>query len=432
MVTSPTTTTATLDFTVTDTQLQETLEPIETDPVGDPWTTKSTDDPRLFVAEFDQFIDPARREAVIITQNPEIVLATLISPDTPTLYDFASNGPVSFEVKYFIDDGSSAPTTTTVSILLDKNHTSLNTLVSDIQEHLSAASALVGVRESTLNPGHLEFYTANPSNLHLNFQLSNFNLSSSNAQVLEVAAALGGLVDGAFTSGFRDGYPKRAAVVFGQDGKPSAFLAPEFKSNSTAQSALDVGRQGGATLTDYNPTVGGRSNISWGRWAASSSNPIHIYGEINSPDTITSFEHDSAYWLTAEAATATQLTGNQSFQMGASPVFLGTGSDGAVQAMSGGFSVDFTTGAISGGSLSLATANQNWSTLFNGNYSNGHALMNIHTGYISGNINCTNCVTGSISGVFAAPGDRFVGGYDMFKIDQPTVNNQGLLLMERQ
>nr|WP_298143860.1 FecR family protein [uncultured Pseudomonas sp.] len=429
--TSPTTT-QTLDFTVTDTQLQETLQPIETDPVGDPWTTKSTYDPRLYVAELDQFTDPARRDAVIVTQNPEIVLATLISPDTPTLYDFANNGPISFDVKYFIDDGSAAPATTTVNILLDKNHTSLNALISDIQEHLSAASALVGVRESTLNPGHLEFYTANPSNLHLHFELINFDLSASSAQVLEVAAALGGLVDGAFASGFRDGYPMRAAVVFGQDGKPSAFLAPEFKSSSTAQSALDVGRQGDAVLLDYNPTVGGRSNISWGRWAASAANPIHIYGEINTPDTITSFEDDSAYWLTAEAATASQLTGNQTFQMGSAPVFLGTGSDGAVQAMSGGFSVDFTTGAINSGYLSLTTANQNWSTQFNGNYTNGHALMDIHTGYISGNVNCSNCVTGSISGIFAAPGDRFVGGYDMFKIDQPAVNNQGVLLMERQ
>ena len=431
-IASPTTTTATLDFTVTDTQLQETLEPIETDPVGDPWTTKSTDDPRLFVAEFDQFIDPARREAVIVTQDPEIILATIISPNSPSLYNFASNGPVTFDVTYFIDDGTSTPPTSTVPVTLDKNHTSLNTLLSDIQEHLTAASAPVGVRESTFNPGKLEFYTVNQADIHLNFNLINFDYSSSTAQPLDVAAALGGLVEGSFAAGHRDGYPMRAAVVFGQDGKPSAFLAPEFNSSSTAQSALDVGRQGGATLTDYNPTVGGRSNISWGRWAASSSNPINIYGEINSPDTITSFESDSAYWLTAEAATAAQLTGSQSFQMGASPVFLGTGSDGAVQAMSGGFSVDFTTGAISGGSLSLTTANQNWSTLFDGNYSNGHALMKIHTGYISGNINCTNCVTGSISGVFAAPGDRFVGGYDMFKIGQPTVNNQGLLLMERQ
>jgi hypothetical protein len=429
---NPTTTSETLDFTVTDTQLQETLEPIETDPVGDPWTTKSTDDPRLVVAEFDQFIDPARREAVIITQNPEIILATIISPNSPSLYNFASNGPVSFDVTYFIDDGSSTPPTSTVLVTLDKNHTSLNTLVSDIQEHLTVAGAPVGVRESTLNPGKLEFYTVNPSDIHLNFKLVNFDLSASSAQVLDVAAALGGLVDGAFTSGFRDGYPMRAAVVFGQDGKPSAFLAPEFKSNSTAQSALDVGRQGGATLTDYNPTVGGRSNISWGRWAASAANPIHIYGDINTPDTITSFEDDSAYWLTAEAASATQLTGNQTFQMGSAPVFLGSGSDGAVQAMSGGFSVDFNTGAISGGALSLTTANQNWNTQFNGSYANGSALMDIHTGHISGNINCSNCVTGSISGIFAAPGDRFVGGYDMFKIDQPAVNNQGVLLMERQ
>nr|WP_298164158.1 FecR family protein [uncultured Pseudomonas sp.] len=424
-VTSPTTT-ETLDFTVTDTQLQETLEPIETDPVGDPWTTKSKDDPRLFVAEFEQFIDPARDEAVIVTQNPKIVLATLIAPQTPTLYNFAANGPVNFEVKYFVKDGSSSPPTTTVSILLDKNHTSLNTLITDIQEHLSAANALVGVRESAQNPGHLEFFSANPSDLFLNFELRSFDISGSSAQMLDMVNALGGLVDGSFTSGFRDDYPKRAAVVFGQDGKPSAFLAPDQNN------VLGVGRQGGAQLLDYDPAVGGRSNISWGRWAASAANPIHIYDDINTPETITSFEDDSVYWLTAEAASATQLTGNQTFQMGTTPVFLGTGSDGAVQAMSGGFSVDFTTGAISGGSLSLTTANQNWSAMFDGNYANGHANMRIDNGYISGNVNCSNCITGNINGVFAAPGDRFVGGYDMFKADQPTLNNQGVFLMERQ
>ena len=315
---------------------------------------------------------------------------------------------------------------------LDKNHTSLNTLVSDIQEHLTAAGAAVGVRESTFNPGKLEFYTVNQSDIHLHFDLVNFDYSSSTAQPLDVAAALGGLVEGSFASGHRDGYPMRAAVVFGQDGKPSAFLAPKFDSSSTAQSALGVGRQGGATLVDYNPTVGGRSNISWGRWAASATNPVHIYEDINAPDTITSFEDDSAYWLTAEAASPTQLTGSQTFQMGATPVFLGTGSDGTVQAMNGGFSVDFTTGAISGGLLSLSTANQNWNAMFDGNYADSHAKMQINDGYISGNINCSNCVTGSINGIFAAPGDRFVGGYDMFKVDQPTVNNQGVFLMERQ
>ncbi|HLD65199.1 MAG TPA: FecR family protein, partial [Pseudomonas sp.] len=365
---SPTPTTETLDFSVTNTQLQDAAKSIaeieeieETVPVSDPWTTKSTVDPRLYVAEFEQLIDPSRNRAVIVMQNPEISLATLISPKPPALYDFAANGPVNFELKYFINDGSTSTSATIVNILLDKHHTSLNTLVSDIQEHLTAAGALVGVRESAQNPGRLEFYTADPSASHLHFELRSFDVSASSAQVLDVTNALGGLVDGAFASGFREGYPMRAAVVFGLDGKPSAFLAPNRDASMSPASmpslaSLGVGRQGDAQLTDYVAAVGGRSNITWGRWDASADNPIHIYEDINAPNTVTEFEDHSGYWLTAETASTTSLSGTQTFQMGAVPLFMGSGSDGAVQAMSGAFAVDFTTGAISGGALSLTTA----------------------------------------------------------------------------
>jgi hypothetical protein len=428
IISDPSPKTAILDFTPTNPELQEVLAS------SDPWTTKSTVDPRLYVAEYQQFIDPARDEALIVRQNSRVILATLISPSAPALYDFASNGPVSFKVEYFIEDGSAAPPITQVQVILDKNHTSLNGLINDIQEHLNAAGVLVGVRESSLNPGHLEFFTANQADLNLHFELNNFDYSSSSALPLDVANALGGLFDGAFAVGQRDGGTRRAAVVFGQDGKPSAFLAPAINStalpNSTA--ALVVGRQGAAQLTDYNPAVGGRSNISWGRWAASAANPIHLYGDINSPETITEFSDQSGYWLTAEAATATSLTGSQTFQTGATPTFIGSGSDGAVQSMSGAFSVDFNTGAISGGSLSLSTANQNWNAQFNGSYADSHATMKVTSGTISGNINCSNCVNGNLGGIFAAPGDRFVGGYDLYKSDQPSVNNQGVLLLERQ
>jgi len=418
------------NLTDTNPQLQEELTP----PVipDDPWTTKSTSDPRLFVAEFEQLQDPD--QAVIVPQNPEVVLATIISPNAPSPYNFAANGPVSFEVKYSVTSGSTAPIFNTVQVQLDKNHIDLNTAISDIQEHLTTAGAPIGVRESSTNPGHLEFYTAN-ADPTLYFELTNFDLSASSAQPLDVADAMGGLVAGAFASGYWLVGPMRALVVFGQDGKPSAFLAPGHPGTTspsgTPTASLEVGRLGAATLVDYNPTVGGRDNISWGRWAASTTNPIHIYGDINTPDTVTEFEPDSGYWLAAEAANTADLTGTQTFQMGANPTFLGTGSDGAVQSMGGSFSVDFTTGNISGGNLSVSTANQNWIALFSGVYTDSHAFMKVNHGYISGSVNCANCVSGNLNGIFAAPGDRFAGGYSVFKSDQPTVNSQGVFLMER-
>ncbi|HLA30896.1 MAG TPA: FecR family protein [Pseudomonas sp.] len=430
-----------LSLTDTNQQLQEELTPPPA-PV-DPWTTKALTEPRLYIAEFDQLKEPAKQQAVIVADDHEVILATLISPDAPSLYDFAANGPVSFELHYAIEDGSNAPLGGMVLVQLDKNHASLAAAIGDIQEHLSAAGAPVGVRESTLNPGHLEFFTAN-ANPDLQFKLSNFDYSASSAQPLDVANALGGLIAGSFAFGHSAGDARRALVVFGQDGKPSAFLAPNSptasgassassaSSASTPTAALGVGRQGEALLQDYNPAVGGRSNISWGRWAASASNPIHIYGDIDTPETITEFREQSGYWLAAEAANTAALTGTQRFQMGATPQFLGSGSDGAVQAMGGAFTVDFTTGAVSNGSLSLSTANQNWSAQFNGVYSDAHAFMRVNNGTIGGSVNCANCVSGNINGIFVAPGDRFAAGYNLYQSDQPSVHNQGVFLMERQ
>ncbi|MDP3816756.1 FecR family protein [Pseudomonas sp.] len=424
-----------LNLTDTNQQLQEELTPPPV-PV-DPWTTKALTEPRLYIAEFDQLKEPAKQQAVIVADDHEVILATLISPDAPSLYDFAANGPVSFELHYAIEDGSNAPPGGMVLVQLDKNHPNLNAVIGDIQEDLSAAGAPVGVRESTLNPGHLEFFTAN-ANPDLQFKLSNFDYSASSAQPLDVANALGGLVADSFAFGHSPGDARRALVVFGQDGKPSAFLAPNpptASGSSTSNSptaALGVGRQGASLLQDYNPAVDGRSNISWGRWAASASNPIHIYGDIDTPETITEFREQSGYWLAAEAANTTALTGTQRFQMGATPQFLGSGSDGAVQAMGGAFTVDFTTGAVSNGSLSLSTANQNWSAQFNGVYADAHAFMRVNNGTISGSVNCANCVSGNINGIFVAPGDRFAAGYNLYQSDQPSVNNQGVFLMERQ
>lgn len=424
-----------LNLTDTNQQLQEELTPPPA-PV-DPWTTKALTEPRLYIAEFDQLQEPAKQQAVIVADDHEVILATLISPNAPSLYDFAANGPVSFELHYALEDGSNAPPGGMVLVQLDKNHPNLNAAISDIQEHLSAAGAPIGVRESSLNPGHLEFFTAN-ANPDLQFKLSNFDYSASSAQPLDVTNALGGLIEGSFAFGHSAGDARRALVVFGQDGKPSAFLAPNQPTASgsgsadTPTAALGVGRQGAALLQDYNPAVGGRSNISWGRWAASASNPIHIYGDIDTPETITEFREQSGYWLAAEAANTAALTGTQSFQMGATPQFLGRGSDGAVQAMSGAFTVDFTTGAVSNGSLSLSTANQNWNTQFNGVYADAHAFMRVNNGTISGSVNCSNCVSGNINGIFVAPGDRFAAGYNLYQSDQPSVNNQGVFLMERQ
>ena len=112
--------------------------------------------------------------------------------------------------------------------------------------------------------------------------------------------------------------------------------------------------------------------------------------------------------------------------------FLGSGSSGDVIGLSGSFQVNFDSGVIDNGNLSLQTfGSENWSMTYGGTYQDSQAHMTIIDGDITGATNCTSCVTGHIDGIFVAPGDAFVGGFNLENVNDKNTHVEGVMLMEQ-
>ncbi|MFE8070627.1 FecR family protein [Marinobacteraceae bacterium S3BR75-40.1] len=431
-----------LDLTDTNTELQNQLDqPVDTS--NDP----SAADPRLTNAEYDQFLAAKNLAVVIPANTADAILATLFAADPIVPFDYSSAGAATFTVQYSIDD---FVTVGNASVTLSSNITDLNTLMADINDDLIAAGAPVRVRESTLDPGFLEFYTNN-SDYRLAFKLVNFQpVAGSSATVTDISATLGGLPEGAFTTGeLHDDGPMTGIAILDDTGKPTAVAVPNrdpdvidttttttpppppFVSTTDPASIApyDVGRQGDAPAGVTVDAVGGRSNISWGVWEASPSNPLYVYEDITDP-TLIDMETDPVFWLTAEAANVADLTGTAVFQTAGD--FLGRANDGTVSNVAGGFTVNFDTGEVTQGSLSVATPGNSWSANFNGVYQDAQAFMKVDSGDIVGTDACTACVQGGVGGVFVAPGDAFAGGFKLQKVGDINVHAEGLMLMEKQ
>ncbi|AZZ91617.1 hypothetical protein EUZ85_13120 [Hahella sp. KA22] len=428
----------TTNFTDTNPDLSGGLTPA---PSGDN-SGPSIQDPRLTVAEYEQFINDRIFGAAVVTGAGAEILATIIAPQTITPFDYASAGPVTFNLEYSFSSSGSTPPINTVTIMLQDNITDLAGLVADIEDDLSLSGAPVGVRESMQNPGKLEFYTTT-GDVTLLFGLVTYDPISSSASSTDIAGTLGGIMEGTYGYGSIDGSQSaNLKMVFDANGEP-VFLLPDvddpgsgsppspvmFFDPDNFPEPYTVVRRGDAVLEKFDPSVGGRSNISWGLWKASASAGVQVYDDVANPDAFRSEEHP-IYWLSAEAANTADLTGTANFATTGD--FIGSGSDGAVTAVNGSFQVDFDSGVISNGLLDVSTASQNWSSQLSGSYQDAQAYLNVLNGNISGSVNCSDCVTGNLNGIFAAPGDAFAGSFDLQQFDDSNVHVEGLLLMEQQ
>ncbi|ABC29149.1 conserved hypothetical protein [Hahella chejuensis KCTC 2396] len=428
----------TTNFTDTNPDLSGELTPEPPDDDSGP----STQDPRLTVAEYEQFINDRIFGAAVVTGAGEEVLATIIAPQTITPFDYTSAGPVTFNIEYSFSSSGGAPPINTVTIMLQDNITDLAGLIADIDDDLSLSGAPIGVRESMQNPGKLEFYTTT-GDVTLLFGLVTYAPISSSASSTDIAGTLGGIMEGTYGYGSIDGSQSaNLKIVFDANGAP-VFILPDvddpgsgsppatvmFFDPDNFPEPYTVVRRGDAVLEKFDPSVGGRSNISWGLWKSSATAGIHVYDDVAHPDVYES-EERSVYWLSAEAANTTELTGTANFATTGD--FIGSGSDGSVTAVNGSFQVDFDSGVISNGLLDISTASQNWNSQLSGSYQDAQAYLHVLSGNISGSVNCSDCVTGNLNGIFVAPGDAFAGSFDLQQYDDPGVHVEGLLLMEQQ
>lgn len=156
----------------------------------------------------------------------------------------------------------------------------------------------------------------------------------------------------------------------------------------------------------YIKNVAGSDYVSWGKWNGN----IDILATPNNT-TPTFSENHNFYWVSAEAASLSSLRGEARFSGGSD--FMGDINGEAITNLNGSFDVNFDTGSITNGNLSFGHANENWAVTYDGSVLGANATMNNVQGNVTGSNACTQCVQGDIQGIFAKPGDTFVGGFQL-------------------
>ncbi|MCP5336033.1 MAG: FecR domain-containing protein [Oceanospirillaceae bacterium] len=192
--------------------------------------------------------------------------------------------------------------------------------------------------------------------------------------------------------------------------------------------------------------VNNRSNVSWGAWVLSADEPVTISKETTDGILYTKDEYGlkAVYWVQAEPAAINTLTGTASFSASSNCTdfsqCMGVSNDGLVKSVNGSFNVNFTSGAISNGVLTVATmanpttqaTNNTWNVNFSGAVSGAQFQSTSLTGTISGADACTpSCVTGDIGGLFVKPGNAAVGGFQLQNTTTPAVNASGVFIMQK-
>jgi hypothetical protein len=191
--------------------------------------------------------------------------------------------------------------------------------------------------------------------------------------------------------------------------------------------------------------VSGRENITWGVWALDSANPVDVTNNQTGTLSTRTESNGYVYWAAAEPAEVNQLTGTLTFKgtldctnlgacMGSGVIddTITSGTDLAynVSDVDVSINANFTANTIASGKLvvtgvsdfaqSTETIEIGWDVSFSGNIKNsGFEASNFTASQITGpsgsDFPCVNCVEGEINGLFVAPGDKAVGGFQLRK-----------------
>lgn len=166
--------------------------------------------------------------------------------------------------------------------------------------------------------------------------------------------------------------------------------------------------------TKFDSAVEQSEYVSWGKWNGN----VDVSSDPNNANNVISTAKDF-YWISAEAANLSSLRGEVTF----------SGSEGIgdingtpIDTLSGGFDVNFANGAIENGALDFSNNDQSWNVDFSGSVTGVNATMNNIQGSILGTGTCLDCVSGDIQGIFARPGDHFVGGFTLESTGADTAN----------
>lgn len=197
-------------------------------------------------------------------------------------------------------------------------------------------------------------------------------------------------------------------------------------TNFATSTIIDVIRQGGAALN----ASGSNSyySASWGVWNGT-QNPVEIQKDSTDP-TVKVFWSRPLFWGTFQLPPLGAITARNGTTVNYSNVlgFIGGGSGGMVTSLTYNADVNFSTGAVTNGSL-IITNSDFWSMTFTGNL----VGPRINTGgTVSGFVNSGGTpVKGSIPTILIGPNVEAIGGgFDLEAISNPNIFVEGQFTAE--
>jgi len=232
------------------------------------------------------------------------------------------------------------------------------------------------------------------------------------------------------------------------DSTVNSLLAFAACADSTPQQTCDI----------QVDSVAAGKNIRWGAWLAEPGEGIQL-NEFKVNDNTLEFREEEnilAFWVAAERADINQLIGNATFTADSDCAkfnqCIGFADDGIVQSLTAQFDVNFTSGAITNGNLTLQTTEDpdlgilggtgtvmsTWNVNFSGQMSTTDdgttKLPEFQTNSIAnGKIDGVDTdIIGNIGGIFVKPGDKFAGGYNLGTADGTNKHAAGVFSLDKQ
>ncbi|NVK37448.1 MAG: FecR domain-containing protein [Gammaproteobacteria bacterium] len=445
---------------------------------------------------------PVNSSSNYVGESPNIqtLEAQLTSPDIINdanfvSYDYASNGSATINLRYtLINLTTGERNEYDIDILFDAAMATKDDVFGQISGALTENDVyrLNGVEQSGNGaPGHVTF-SYNTSTGNLDFipttDANNFMVEMEihvDANTASGQALLGQLGNGSSLDDFWYADAGLDMVIgngsIDADGRPILVLkdtdtytdennnqvtdnrievVTKIPADTTTSSLLSFANCVSNNLTcDIQvDNVAAASNIRWGAWLTEPGKGIQIveFHENDSTIETDSEEQVLAFWLAAERADINQLTGTANFSTDSDCLkfgqCIGFSDDGIVQSLSANFDVNFNTGAITNGNLTLQTSDNpsigvlgttpgdvasTWSVNFSGSMVNDGTMQpEFQTQTLSGTVTDSagthGSIIGNIGGIFVKPGDTFAGGYNLGTADGSNKHAAGVFTMDKQ
>ncbi|MCJ8313279.1 MAG: FecR domain-containing protein [Saccharospirillaceae bacterium] len=332
---------------------------------------------------------------------------------------------ITFNILIEIDGLSSS-----YPITLDKEHFTIDDLISDIKEELPANANII-IRPSDNGIEFIVMSTSEESSITIT------DIQGSDDAANRLKDALGGITADQLSaqSSSGDGQSMHFGYMLKNSNGTLTFITYANEQTDVLQGEylepeyiLNGGNINNLTQID---NVAGIENISWGYWNNTLEEPAILNSSATSEDgaDIQEFS-DRYYFIDATPAKTGQLIGQKSFS--ATGDFLGASSSGDITGLSGHMQVDFSNAHLTGDLTIEVGQTENWQLQYSGQIQGANVKMQNVWGQAILNDSTTADASGDMAGIFVDPGNIYVGGFHIQVVDDSNHYVDGVYMMQEE